>query len=129
MKKLKSKLPRILLLVWIIVLSHSLSATPPVVSRIFPRSGPQKGGTRILIEGCNFDRTSIVKIGNKQCPFIKVYKSKSRKPDVILTIIPEGPPILTSYYVTVTNSKGETSPHKKESVYTYIPLVSFNANN
>lgn len=125
MKLLKSKFIHSLCFLGILIIGCPClhAARSPIVSRIVPKSGPHIGGTRILIEGFNFDKNCIVKIGEKQCSFIKLYKTK--KTAIILTEVPEGPSTLSSFYVTVTNGKGIKSPLNKDCVYTYIPPSRF----
>lgn len=116
---MKFKFIVLFLLISMILYSFVLGNTP-IIRRIIPQSGSFQGGSKKLIEGFNFDKKSIVLIGNSPCYGIRRYKLKGS--DVIIAFTPRGPAKPTRTYVKVINCKGQSSPETPANMYNYIYL-------
>ena len=92
-------------------------ADPPTITRISPSRGPEKGGTKVTVDGSNFFGTVAVRFGGNAATNVHVIS-----PSEITLNAPIGSGLAR---VVVTADAGET-PTSPDALYTYLapPTVS-----
>jgi hypothetical protein len=84
----------------------------PTISSVSPTSGPQDGGTTVVITGTNYTNVVSVTFGGAMVPTFTVDSSTQ-----ITAVTPSG--ILGAVYVSVTTAGGTTT---SMDAYTYLPI-------